>query len=99
MRVAAITTLLVMAGYTVATVVVNTIVTHHLIADVDARLSDRLEDALLTMRRAEELWMSDFERSGTTFDEPAKRRSPGTWFADIGDRLARGLTTSTARRP
>ena len=35
--------------------------------------------------------MSDFERSGTTFDEPAKRRSPGTWFADIGDRLARGF--------
>jgi cell division septum initiation protein DivIVA len=35
--------------------------------------------------------MSDFERSGTTFDEQAKRRSPGTWFADLGDRLARGL--------
>ena len=35
--------------------------------------------------------MSDFERSGVTFDEPAKRRSPGTWFADIGDRLARGF--------
>ncbi|MGB8881036.1 MAG: DivIVA domain-containing protein, partial [Solirubrobacteraceae bacterium] len=35
--------------------------------------------------------MSDFERSGMTFDEPAKRRSPGTWFADIGDRLARGF--------
>ena len=45
-RVAAITTLLVMASYTVAAVVVNAIVTHHLIADVDARLSDRLEDAL-----------------------------------------------------
>ena len=35
--------------------------------------------------------MSDFERSGTTFDEPDKRRSPGTWFADLGDRLARGF--------
>jgi cell division septum initiation protein DivIVA len=35
--------------------------------------------------------MSDFERSGMTFDEQAKRRSPGTWFADLGDRLARGL--------
>jgi DivIVA domain-containing protein len=35
--------------------------------------------------------MSDFERSGMTFDEPAKRRSPGTWFADMGDRLARGF--------
>ena len=44
LRVAAITTLLVMACYTVAAVVVNAIVTHHLIADVDARLSDRIED-------------------------------------------------------
>lgn len=35
--------------------------------------------------------MSDFERSGMTYDEPGRRRSPGTWFADIGDRLARGL--------
>lgn len=35
--------------------------------------------------------MSDFERSGMTFDEPAKRRSPGTFFADLGDRLARGF--------
>jgi signal transduction histidine kinase len=45
-RVAAITTLLVMACYTVAAVVVNAIVTHHLVADVDARLSDRVSDAL-----------------------------------------------------
>src|SRR5690348_1150342 len=45
------------------------------------------------MRRAEELWMSDFERSGTTVDEPAKRRSAGTWFADMGDRLARGFSS------
>lgn len=37
--------------------------------------------------------MSDFERSGTTYDEPAKRRSPGTWFADVGDRLARGFSS------
>jgi DivIVA domain-containing protein len=36
--------------------------------------------------------MSDFERSGMAFDEPAKRRSPGTFFADLGDRLARGFT-------
>jgi DivIVA domain-containing protein len=35
--------------------------------------------------------MSDFERSGMTFDEPAKRRSLGTRFADLGDRLARGF--------
>lgn len=45
-RVAAITTLLVMACYTVAATVVNAIVTHHLIADVDTRLSDRVTDAL-----------------------------------------------------
>ena len=37
--------------------------------------------------------MSDFERSGMTFDEPVKRRSPGTWFADLGDRLSRGFNT------
>ena len=35
--------------------------------------------------------MSDFERSGMTYDEPTKRRSPGTWFSDLGDRLARGF--------
>lgn len=37
--------------------------------------------------------MSDFERSGMTVDEPAKRRTPGTWFADMGDRLARGFNS------
>jgi cell division septum initiation protein DivIVA len=37
--------------------------------------------------------MSDFERSGMTFDEPVKRRSPGTFFADLGDRLARGFSS------
>jgi cell division septum initiation protein DivIVA len=37
--------------------------------------------------------MSDFERSGMTVDEPAKRRTPGTWFADVGDRLARGFSS------
>ena len=41
--------------------------------------------------------MSDFERSGEragmTYDEPAKRRSPGTFFADLGDRLARGFNS------
>ncbi|MBV9607035.1 MAG: DivIVA domain-containing protein [Solirubrobacterales bacterium] len=36
--------------------------------------------------------MSDFERSGMAYDEPVKRRSPGNWFADIGDRLSRGFT-------
>jgi signal transduction histidine kinase len=49
-RVAAITTLLVMACYTVAAVVTNAIVTHHLVADVDARLSDRVTDALPSAR-------------------------------------------------
>jgi hypothetical protein len=37
--------------------------------------------------------MSDFERSGTSVDESAKRRTPGTWFADVGDRLARGFSS------
>jgi DivIVA domain-containing protein len=36
--------------------------------------------------------MSDFERSGMAYDEPAKRRSPGTFFADLGDRLAKGFS-------
>ncbi len=45
-RVAAITTLLVMACYTVGAIVVNAIVTHRLVAGVDARLSDRIADAL-----------------------------------------------------
>src|SRR5581483_12362817 len=36
--------------------------------------------------------MSDFERSGMAYDEPAKRRTPGTFFADLGDRLAKGFT-------
>ncbi|HTP19438.1 MAG TPA: DivIVA domain-containing protein [Solirubrobacteraceae bacterium] len=39
--------------------------------------------------------MTDFERSGeragVTYDEPARRRSPGTFFADLGDKLARGF--------
>ncbi|MBV9338170.1 MAG: DivIVA domain-containing protein [Solirubrobacterales bacterium] len=37
--------------------------------------------------------MSDFERNGTTYDEPVKRRSPGTWFADLGDKLSRGFSS------
>jgi cell division septum initiation protein DivIVA len=37
--------------------------------------------------------MSDFERTGTAYDEQVKRRSAGTWFADLGDRLARGFST------
>lgn len=45
-RVAAVTTLLVVATYTVAAVVVNAIVTHHLVADMDSRLADRVTDVL-----------------------------------------------------
>lgn len=33
--------------------------------------------------------MSEFDRPGTMLDEPAKRRAGGSWFADLGDRLAR----------
>ena len=36
--------------------------------------------------------MSNFERGGTTYDEPAKRRTPGNWFSDLGDRLSRGFS-------
>jgi len=47
--------------------------------------------------------MSDFERSrdraGVTYDEPTKRRSPGTFFADLGDRLARGFNGFDRPRP
>ncbi len=47
--------------------------------------------------------MSDFERSGdragVTYDEPARRRSPGTFFADIGDRLARGFNNFDRPQP
>jgi hypothetical protein len=47
--------------------------------------------------------MSDFERSGeragVTYDEPVKRRSPGTFFADLGDRLARGFNSFDRPQP
>ena len=47
--------------------------------------------------------MSDFERSGdragVTYDEPARRRSPGTFFADLGDRLARGFNSFDRPQP
>ncbi len=47
--------------------------------------------------------MSDFERSGdragVTYDEPTRRRSPGTFFADIGDRLARGFNSFDRPQP
>ncbi|HTT30347.1 MAG TPA: DivIVA domain-containing protein [Solirubrobacteraceae bacterium] len=47
--------------------------------------------------------MSDFERSGdrsgVTYDEPIKRRSPGMFFADIGDKLARGFNSFDRPQP
>jgi cell division septum initiation protein DivIVA len=47
--------------------------------------------------------MSDFERSGeragVTYDEPARRRNAGTWFADLGDRLARGFNNFDRPQP
>ncbi len=49
--------------------------------------------------------MSDFEKSGSgdraglTYDEPAKRRSPGTFFADLGDRLSRGFNSFDRPQP
>jgi signal transduction histidine kinase len=44
-RVAAVATLIVMAAYVVAAVVLNLIVTDHLVHTADTRLSDRLKDA------------------------------------------------------
>jgi signal transduction histidine kinase len=43
-RVAAVATLIVMASYLVAAVVLNLIITNHLVSTADARLSDRLQD-------------------------------------------------------
>jgi signal transduction histidine kinase len=43
-RVAAVATLFVMVCYVIAAVVLNLLVTHHLVGNVDRRLSDRLED-------------------------------------------------------
>ena len=45
LRVAAVATLVVMACYVVAVVVLNLLVTNHLVSAVDARLSNRLNDA------------------------------------------------------
>ena len=44
-RVAAVATLIVMLAYVVAAVVLNLIVTNHLVSTADKRLSDRLKDA------------------------------------------------------
>jgi len=45
LRVAGVTTLIVLAFYVVAVVVLNEVVTHHLITTADNRLRDRLNDA------------------------------------------------------
>ena len=45
MRVAAVATLIVMVFYVIAAIVLNLIVTNHLISTTDNRLADRLEDA------------------------------------------------------
>ena len=46
MRVAAVATLIVMVGYVLAAaVMLNLVVTNHLVGTADARLSDRLKDA------------------------------------------------------
>ena len=44
-RVAATATLVVMACYVVAAVVLNIVVAHHLVGNIDNRLADRLDDA------------------------------------------------------
>ncbi len=44
-RVAAVATLIVMVGYVIAVVVINLIVTNHLVGTTDQRLDDRLADA------------------------------------------------------
>jgi len=43
-RVAAVATLIVMVGYVIAAIVLNLIVTNHLVGSTDARLADRLQD-------------------------------------------------------
>ncbi len=45
LRVAAVATLIVMVAYVVTAVVLNLVVTNHLVSTADARLSDRLKDA------------------------------------------------------
>src|ERR1700683_1669537 len=45
LRVAASTTLIVLGFYVVAVIVLNEVVTHHLIMTADNRLTDRLDDA------------------------------------------------------
>ena len=44
-RVAGIATLVVMACYLVAAILLNLIVTHHLVGNIDTRLAERLHDA------------------------------------------------------
>ena len=64
-RVAAVATLIVMAGYVVAAVILNLVVSHHLLATTDARLADRLEDA-----RQQTLSIPDDDDSADVDDAP-----------------------------
>ena len=43
-RVAAVATVIVMVGYVIAAIVLNLIVTNHLVGTTDPRLADRLQD-------------------------------------------------------
>jgi signal transduction histidine kinase len=45
LRVAAVATLFVMICYVIAAIVLNVLVNHHLMSNIDSRLNDRLEDA------------------------------------------------------
>ena len=47
LRVAAVATLVVMAGYVLAAFILNMIVVDHLVDSTDARLTDRLQGGLL----------------------------------------------------
>ncbi len=62
-RVAAIATLIVMVGYLLAAVVLNLVVTNHLVGTTDARLSDHLDDA-----RHQEISLSQDSSNGQPTD-------------------------------
>ncbi len=62
-RVAAIATLIVMLGYLLAAVVLNLVVTNHLVGTTDARLSDHLHDA-----RHQEISLSQDNSNGQPTD-------------------------------
>lgn len=43
--------------------------------------------------------MNDFDRPGAALDEPATRRSAGSRFAELGDRIARTFASSDRVKP